>query len=391
MKQAVILAAGEGQRLRPFTVNKPKVMLSIGTKPILEYVIDSLVQNGIRNLVLVVGYCRSDVVDCLGSGKRFGADITYVTQKSQLGTAHALAQAKGLTDAEFLVVSGDNLITADTIAPFVTVKPEAVLVKTVDNPSRYGVVNIEAGIVKDIVEKPKMATNNVINAGIYAFTTEIFSFIEGELDIPDTINKMIAQGYTINAVETHDTWLDMVYPWDILTLNDAVICLFPRGLAGNIEPGVSLKHPVSVGKDSVIRSNSYIAGPVVIGRGCDIGPNVCILPATSIGDNVAISSFTEIKNSVLGNDISIGAGSIIENSVISNGCVIKGHFSACSDYVEVKIKDEHHFLDVGTILGEGCRLGNGVVTQPGVIMGNHSQIQAFQLISGRLPDGSLVS
>jgi glucose-1-phosphate thymidylyltransferase len=145
-----------------------------------------------------------------------------------------------------------------------------------------------------------------------------------------------------------------------------------------------------VGKDTIIRSNSYIVGPVVIGNNCDIGPNVCILPATSIGDNVVISSFSNVKNSVIGNDVNIGPGCIIQDSVIDNGCVIKGHFTACSGGADVKVGDEHHPVNIGAMLGEDCNLGNSVVAQAGVIIGNYSQIQALKLISGRLPDRSLV-
>ena len=390
MKQAVILAAGEGQRLRPFTVTKPKVMLSIAGKPILQYVIESLAQNGIRNIVLVAGYRKEQVFDYLGSGEQFGVDITYINQERQLGTAHALAQAKAATEKEFLVLPGDNLIDVDTIAQFVAIKPEAMLVRRVDNPVRYGVVTIEQGVVKDIIEKPKEAKGNIINTGIYAFTTEICNFIEARLDIPDVLNNMIAQGYPINAKEMDGTWLDVVYPWDILSLNDAVLRQIPAKLGGNIEAGVSLKGEVSVGKDTLIRSGSYIAGPVVIGDSCDIGPNVCILPTTSIGNNVVISSFSEIKNSVIGDDVDIGSGCIIQDSVIDKGCVIKGHFSACSSQAEVKIDDEHYQVNVGAMLGGGCSLGSGVVAQPGVIVGNYSQVQAMKLISGRLPDRSLV-
>jgi len=145
-----------------------------------------------------------------------------------------------------------------------------------------------------------------------------------------------------------------------------------------------------MGKDTVIRSNSYIIGPVVIGKGCDIGPNICILPATSIGDNVVISPFTQIKNSVIGDDVNIGPGSVIQDSVIDKGCVIGGHFVACSGEAEVKIDDEHHQANIGVMLGESCVLGNSVVAQPGAIVGNYSQIQTLKLVSGRLPDRSLV-
>ena len=390
MKQAIILAAGEGQRLRPFTVTKPKAMLSIANRPILSYVVQALAQNGIRNIVLVVGYRREQVLDYLGSGEQFGVEITYVTQERQLGTAHALTQAKNVVENEFLVLPGDNLIEANTIAHFVATKPQAVLVKRGDSPVRYGVVMADDGIVKSIIEKPRESASNIISTGIYAFTKEVFHFIGAKVDIPDVLNDMIAQGKIINAEETVGTWLDVVYPWDLLSLNDAVLHQIQPNLGGTIEAGVSVKGLVSVGKGTVIRSNSYITGPVVIGENCDIGPNVCLLPATSIGDNVVVSPFSEISNSIVGNDVSIGSASIIQDSVIDKGCVIKGHFIACSGEAEVKVDDEHHKVNTGAMLGEGCTLGNGVVAQPGVIVGNYSQVQALKLIGGRLPDKSLV-
>jgi len=390
VKQALILAAGEGQRLRPLTANKPKAMISIAGKPILHHVIEALAQSGIRNIVLVVGYKKEQVYDYMGSGEKFGVDITYVTQDKQLGTAHALAQAKEVVEDEFLVLPGDNLIEADTIARFVAVKPEAMLVKKVDNPTRYGVVTIKNDAVEGIAEKPERPKGNVINTGIYAFDREIFDFIQTELDIPDVLNNMLAQGRRINAHRTGGIWLDVVYPWDILSLNDVVIGQLQAEVAGTIEPGVSLKGLVSVGEDTVIRSNSYIVGPVVIGANCDIGPNVCLLPATSIGDNVVISPFTEIRNSVIGSDINIGSGCIIQDSFIDQGCVIGGQFTACAGEADVKVDGEYHSVSVGAMLGEGCSIGCGVVARPGVIVGNNSQIQPLKLISGRLPDGSLV-
>ena len=390
MKQAVILAAGEGQRLRPFTVNRPKVMLSIAGKPILQYVVEALARIGIRDIVLLVGYHKEQIFDYMGSGEQLGVAITYVTQEKQLGTAHALAQARDAIKGDFLVLPGDNLIEGATIARFAAVRPEALLVKRVDNPARYGVVAVDRGQVREIVEKPEEARSNIVSTGIYAFTTEIFDFIESELGIPDVLNRMIARGRTIAAEETDGTWRDVIYPWDILNLNDAILHRIQASLGGTIEEGVSLRGQVSVGKGTVIRSNSYIAGPAVIGDGCDIGPNVCLLPATSIGNNVVIAPFTAIKNSVIGDDVNIGPGSMMQDSVIDKGCVIQGHFTASSGQEEIKVDHEHHLVKVGAMLGEGCRLGNNVVAQPGVIVGNYSQVQPLKLIRGRLPDRSLV-
>jgi len=390
MKQAIVLAAGEGQRLRPFTVTRPKAMLSIADKPILQFVVESLAQNGIRNIIFVVGYRKEQVYDYMGSGEQFGVEITYVTQETQLGTAHALSQVKDMAEDEFLVLPGDNQIEAHTIADFVQIKPEAVLVKRVSDPVRYGVVNIGDGEVKDIVEKPNEPVSNVVNTGIYAFTRDIFKFTESVLDIPDALNNMITEGYTINALETGGTWLDVVYPWDIISLNDAVLRNIEVSLGGTIESGATLKGKVMVGEGTVVRSGSCIYGPVVIGSGCDIGPNVCIMPATSIGDNVVISPFTEIKNSIIGNDVAIGAGGIISDSVIDKGCVLKGRFTAVGGQSEVRINGESPSINVGVMMGEDCNVESNVTAQPGVIIGNYCQIQMLKMISGRLPDKSLV-
>jgi NDP-sugar pyrophosphorylase family protein len=151
-----------------------------------------------------------------------------------------------------------------------------------------------------------------------------------------------------------------------------------------------VKGQVAVGKGTVIRANSYIAGPVVIGEGCEIGPSVCIFPATSIGNNVVISPFSEVKNSVIGNDVNVGSGGIIQDSVIDNSCRIGGQFAACSGQEEIAINQEHHSVSFGAMLGEECILGNNVVAQPGTIVGNYSQVRSLKLVSGRLPDRSLV-
>jgi UDP-N-acetylglucosamine diphosphorylase/glucosamine-1-phosphate N-acetyltransferase len=390
MRQAVILAAGEGQRLRPFTVNKPKTMLSIAGKPILQYVVEALARNGVRNIVIVVGYRKEQVFDYLGDGEKFGVRIVYITQDKQLGTAHALRQARGVVEDEFLVLPGDNLIEANTIARFVKMKPQAVLTKKVENAARYGVVTVKSNHVLGIAEKVGEPVSDTINTGVYAFNRSVFDFIDDYLALPDVLNSMIVEDNTINAWETEGTWLDVVYPWDILGLNGAILRRIPPSLGGTIEAGASVKGVVSIGKGTVIRPNSYVLGPVVIGENCDIGPSACVLPATSIGDNVVISPFSDIENSVIGDDVDIGPGAIVQDSVIDEGCLIQGRFTACSGEVEVRVNDEFHLVKVGAMLGVGCNLKNNVVAQPGVIIGNYSQVQAMKLLSGKIPDRSTV-
>jgi len=392
------LAAGEGKRLRPFTVNKPKAMLSIAGKPTLQYVVESLAQNGIRDLVIVVGYRREHIFDYIGSGERFGVNIRYINQEKQIGTADALLQAEHVVNHEFIVSPGDKLIEPDTIAGLKDMEPNAILVKKLENPVRSSVITVdEEGVIKEAMRSERRAVGTsretgifMVNTGIYAFAKEIFSFIKDEQSIPVALNKMLVKGREIKAVETKGIWLDITYPWDILNLNNTVLQGIEGNMAGTTEANVSIKGAVSLSEKTVIRANSSIFGPVVIGRGCEIGPNVCIMPSTSIGDNVTISPFTQIKNSVIGSDVSIGPSSIIQDSVIDKDCVVEGYFAAISGDAEVKIDKELRDVKAGAMIGEGCRLGSHVVAQPGVVIGNYSQIKPLNTISGQVPDKSIV-
>lgn len=319
MRQAVILAAGEGTRLRPFTVNKPKVMLSVAGKPILGYVIEALTSAGIRNIIVVAGYRKEKIFNYFGSGEAFGANIIYVNQERQVGTASTLAQVKSLAAAEFLVLPGDNLIMKETIAAFAEIAPEAVLAKRVENPGRYGVLTLEGNQVKSIVEKPREAKSNIVSTGIYALSRDVFDFIGDRLDIPDVINFMIEKGCPVKAVETDGAWLDAVYPWDLISMSDAVLSRITNILSVTIEGNAAIIPPVNIGAGTVVRSGSYLNGPIIIGSNCEIGPSVVINGATSIGDNTVIAPFCHIRNCVIGNDVVIGPSSIIEDSVIDKG------------------------------------------------------------------------
>ena len=390
IEQAVILAAGEGQRLRPFTVLKPKVMIPIANKPILQYVVEALAVNGVRHIVMVVGYRKEQVQDYFGSGEKLGVKIDYIIQKQQLGTAHALMQARDMVGDSFLALPGDNIIKPDTIAQLIEAKPSIILVKKQENISKYGVVIARKGIVEEIVEKPQEATSKLVNTGIYALDRGIFEFIETEVELPMVLKDVIARGYEIAAQETDDTWLDAVYPWDILRLNDIALGAISLSVAGTVEKGVTMKGTVCVGKGTVIRAGCYLVGPLIIGENAEIGPHACIFPATSIGDQVTISPFSQIRNSAIGNGVHIGPGSILEDSIIDRGSVIGGHFSAFSGEAVIEVEGEYHKVHTGAVAGEHCAIEDNVIARPGVVLGNHSRVNALKLLSGKISDGSLV-
>ena len=390
IEQAVILAAGEGQRLRPFTASKPKVMIPIANKPILQYVIEAVAKNGIRKILVVVGYRKNQVMDYLGAGDQLDVEIEYLEQRQQLGTAHALKQVRESVSGKFLTLSGDNIIEPDTISELVQAQPNTILVKEQENISKYGVIEAQDGIVTSIVEKPKEALSHLVNTGIYAFSDEILDLIAQETDLTSVILNMIALGHKVKTCEATGSWLDVVYPWDMLQLNDMALAKISPATGGTIESGVSIRGLVSIGKGSTIRSNSYIVGPAIIGENCEIGPSVCILPSTSMGNNVCISPFTIIANSIIADGVEIGSSSTVQDSIIDRGCQVKGHFVTQSGETEIKVDDEYHRVRIGAMLGEHCSIGTGVVTAPGIIAGNRCQVKALKVLEESIPDKGLV-
>jgi len=388
--QAVILAAGEGQRLKPFTRYKPKVMIPIANRPILQYVVEALEKNGIHDIVIVVGYRREQIYDFFGAGDRFGVKIDYVVQEQQVGTAHALKQAADKVAGDFLVIAGDNIVDTAIIGGLLKVEAPCMVIKEQENVSKYGVVVLEDGMVRQVLEKPARAPTNLVNTGIYRLNREVFDYIGEETRLTAVLQRMVNEGRGIGACKTEDVWLDVVYPWDILNLNSLALQNIPPSMAGRVEENVVIKGPVSIGKGSVIRANTYIVGPVAIGSGCDVGPSVCVFPGTSVGNNVSIFPFSELRNSVIADGVQLGSGSAIHDSVIDKNCVIGGRFTAVSGPAEVKVEGEHHKVTVGAMLGEACRIDENVTVRPGVMVGNGARVGALNVIRNSLPDDSLV-
>jgi glucose-1-phosphate thymidylyltransferase len=395
--KAVILAAGEGTRLRPFTVSRPKVMIPIANRPIMEYAVEALSQNGISDIVFVVGYKKESIMSHFEDGKKFKVNIKYVTQQKPLGTAHALLQAKKEIESEFLVLPGDNLIDPKEVSNLLESEgANSLLIAESEIPSKYGVVFLERGTVTKIVEKPQEKISNLISTGIYRFTPEVFDVIdtvgkEGKHDLTAVVEHMIEKGDKISGIRGIGKWVDAVYPWDIIHVNSSAITDAAQGTAGTIEDGVTMKGQVFVGEESVVRSGTYITGPVVIGKGCDIGPNVCIFPSTSIGDNVSVQPFSLIRHSVLMNDVQIGSSSSISNSVVGEGVRIGSHFVANNSEAQIEIESGFHKVkDIGAIIGEDSDIGDQVVARSGVIIGARCKVSSSKKVEGRIPNRAVV-
>ena len=396
-KQAVILSAGGGSRGRPFTANKPKSMIFIAGKPMIQHVIEALAGNGIRDIIIVVGHKKERLCDFVGSGGLMGVTVNYVVQPRQLGSADALSCAQKYLDGSFLVLPGNKFLLADTLAPIVNANPPSMLVKIISNPPRNSIITtknsrLENGISLERRNKTSFTEtgNFTIDTRVYSLDRNILPFLEGANSIISTLDSMVQKGLGVNTIETSGEWLDLIYPWDILSVNGAVLKHLQPRTAGKIGPDVYLQGNVNVGDGAVIAPHCVISGSVIIGPGCKIGPQVSLNGPLSIGANTVIESFTYISNSVIGSDVRISPGAIIEGSVIDDGTSLGARFTSVAGEADIHIEFEHHHQKIGCMIGEGCQLGAGIITKPGLIMGNFCKADDLKVLSGNIPDKSLV-
>ncbi len=382
--QAIILAAGEGVRVRPLTRSRPKAMIPVANRPIIEYVIDALTKNGIRDIVVVVGYRKEQVTRFLNG---LEVPVEVVVQEKQLGTAHALQCAESKIQGDFLVLPGDNYIDPQSIAKIMDI-PNAVLVKEHPNPSNFGVVLLKNGLVTEIVEKPEHAPSFMVSTGIYSLKNSFFSQISGN-DMTEAFSHLIRAGEQIRAVPADD-WQDAIFAWDLLKMNQRLLKNLPMAREGSLSRQAIIQGPVSVGKETTIGPNTVITGPVVIGHDCTIGPNCVILPNTSIGSRVNLDPFTVIGNAIIMDDTSIGSHSRIVDSVVGERCSLADHTSVSPGAGLMDIEGSAIRSEFGVILGDNSSSGPFTIYKQSVIGNNVSIEGQEQIISRTIPDGFMV-
>ncbi|WP_445476272.1 bifunctional sugar-1-phosphate nucleotidylyltransferase/acetyltransferase [Methanococcoides methylutens] len=326
--KAVVLAAGEGTRMRPLTTAIPKVMLPIANKPMLEHIVDAAIEAGIEGFVFITGYHEDTIREYFGSGQERGVTIDYVHQEEQLGTANAIGCAKGHVKDSFIVLNGDVLLSPSHIKRMIERREDAVItVKHVENPSDFGVIETNGDKVSRIIEKPEKPPTDLANAGIYLFRESIFELIEEtplspreEYEITDSLQMLIDSEANVGYEVLEEEWIDIGRPWDLLDANAILLDRMKPVISGLVEPNATLIGDVSVGEGTLIRNGAYIIGPVVIGKDCDIGPNCFIRPSTTIGNRVHIGNAVEVKNSIIMDDTKIGHLTYIGDSIIGRKC-----------------------------------------------------------------------
>lgn len=382
--QAIVLAAGQGTRMGPLTQNMPKVMLPIANKPILSHVILSARDAGIKEFVLVVGYRAEVVKQYFGDGSEMNVGIEYVHQEKQLGTADAIGCAQEHVDDRFLVLNGDIIVSQQDVKNLIKNKSDAVMAAMqVENPSEFGVLEVRDNRVLRIIEKPRKPPTNLANAGIYIFPLSIFEAIKRtalsvrkEYEITDSLQLLIADGADVGYLTVSENWLDIGRPWDLLDANEYFLSCMQTQVSGEIEPFATMKGSVSVGEGTVIRNGSYIVGPVIIGKNCDIGPNCYIRAGTSIGDNVRIGNAVEIKNSIIMKGTHIGHLSYVGDSIIGERCNFGAGTKVANlrhDGRTIRVKLKGTITDsgrrkLGTIMGDDVHTGINSMINVGAVV-----------------------
>lgn len=309
--KALVLSGGRGTRLRPITHTGAKQLVPIANKPILFYVLENVAGAGIRNVGIIVSPETGDEVRrAVGDGSNWGLKVEYIRQDEPAGIAHAVKVARDyLADEDFLLFLGDNLIgggVGSLIERFYSAKARAaILLKEVSNPASFGIAEIDgSGSIVRLVEKPADPPSNLALVGVYVFSSAIHKAIDaiqpskrGELEITDSIQKLIEWNEPVSSNILEQWWLDTGKKDDLLTANTVVLDEWVRrAIRGRVDKASEIVGRVYLEEGAEVIS-SKIRGPAIIGAGARI-ENSFIGPHTSIGERCAIID-SVVENSVI--------------------------------------------------------------------------------------------
>lgn len=331
--KGLILSGGHGTRLRPITYSQQKQLIPVANKPILFYCIEDLINAGIRDIAIIVGPNKDQVMEMVRS-VAWDATIEFIIQDAPRGLAHAVKISRDfLKNDNFIMYLGDNLLkggSVDFITDFIGANVDASLLLTeVDDPRQYGValVDEQKKIIVHLVEKPKNPPSNLSIVGIYGLTPRIFDAIDnikpswrGELEITDALHWLIENGYKVRYGMVQGWWKDTGRTEDILDANRLILDLIETDNQGIVTSG-TITGPVKIGKNTVISDNSVIEGPVIIG-------NDCVISGSTVDPYTSIGNASHIVSSRIGNSIVMEGGYIdhiegITGSLIGKNAILK--------------------------------------------------------------------
>jgi len=398
--EALILAAGKGTRMWPLTETIPKPLLPLCGKSIIEQQITALVNVGVKKINILIGHRMKEISDLLGDGEKYDVKINYIVQSEQKGTGHAVSLAEKHVNDCFFCLNGDTLIDEENLKLLAKKDTEmAMMVTNVDDGTNFGVVKSKDGKLTTIIEKGFSGKSD-INAGIYLFNKDIFkslksikTSIRGELELTDALilNK-------IHTIRYNGFWKDIGAPWDLLTATEVCIDNIENEIYGNVEDNVNINGNIYLGKNSIIKSGTYIEGPIWIGDNCVIGPSSYLRKGTVLCGNNKVGAASEIKNSILFKGAKAPHHNYVGDSIIGKNCNLGSGTKIANlrlDKKEIKVIHRGKRIDtgrrkLGVVMGDNVSTGINSSINSGTIIGNDTNIGPHALVSGTYESKSLI-
>ncbi|MFW6003917.1 MAG: bifunctional sugar-1-phosphate nucleotidylyltransferase/acetyltransferase [Halanaeroarchaeum sp.] len=379
----VILAAGAGTRMRPLTDRTPKALLPVGDRPLAAHVADVAVASGASSIVFVVGPDADRIRSTFGHHYR-GVPVDYTVQDPPDGTAGAVSAALPHVDGQFAVLNGDNIYDQESVQTLFSNGP-SIGVHAVDDPSSYGVVDIEAGRCAGIVEKPENPPSTMANAGAYVFPSpedgwfDVSRSDRGEYELTDVVARIIEQT-DVTAVEI-DRWMDVGRPWELLEANETIVPTYPGRVEGDVHSSAVISTEAVVERGARILPGTVIEGPVYVGAGATIGPHARVRGTTLVGEEARVGHAVEVKNSVLAPTSTVAHLSYVGDSVLGPDVNLGAGTNIANlrhdeQPVAVTVRGERTSTGrrkFGAVVGPGVKTGINTSIDPGVTLSTDSR------------------
>jgi mannose-1-phosphate guanylyltransferase/phosphomannomutase len=348
--KAVVMAGGEGSRLRPLTSRLPKPLVPIAGRPVMHHIIALLHRSGIKHVVATLHYLADEIESYFGDGSDFGVSIGYTVEDTPLGTAGAVKLAEHLLSGEdFIVISGDAMTDCD-VRKLIDHHAAAgndvtIALKRVSNPLEFGVViTDESGNITRFLEKPSWGEvfSDTINTGIYVLRPEILArMVRGETyDFSkDLFPAMLRDGKRVGGYVIDDYWMDVGNLQQYQQSNyDAI-----RGDVRSERTGTRIGAGVYVGRNVRIDPTATLIGPVVLGDEVQIGAGATIEGPACIGDRCVVADRASVLRSVVWQDVYVGEDASLTGCTIADRTIVKDRVNVAE----------------GTVVGRGCVIGSG--------------------------------
>ena len=371
-------------------------MFKLLGKPLIQHVIDTLKEAGLKDYVVVVGHQGEQIKDYLKDGSKLGVNIEYTLQKQSLGMADALKTAEKLAEDNFFVVNADDIFEASLIKQmnqqFHKGDAEIILsCKPVTQTWKFGIIQVEDEQVTDFVEKPPKGKepSNLAVVGVYILTKQIFDYYKkipvSDHQYEDAILAFIKDRNVVKAVSYDQFFAGYKYPWDLFTINKHL--MNKKLTKQTIEEDVTISEKASVegkvwlGKGAKVFANACVKGPCYIGENSVVGNNSLVRDYTSLGRGCVVGYSTEVKHSLVGDDCWFHTN-YVGDSIISDNCLfgagtITANFRFDEKNIQVWVGDRR--VDSGTnklgaIIGNNCKTGINSCLEPGVKIGPQSMV-----------------